>query len=230
MDYAQLTGPKGTPGAISTWTNNSRIQQDVAEIVLEAESWIYRRLRHWRMMSAPLTGALVSGSDNLALPGDGLEPIMLVLTGTTQAEIVQKTPQDVIGAWAFDGTGARVQQQPQYYYFDQSAFRFDSPADQAYPYALLYFQQPAPLATTVSNFLTETYPRLLRCAVMAAACEWLKDFGQGDAGREYYDVRAMAEIDKAQEESDRARGRVVASAVIVGGAGFAGLPPYGGNY
>lgn len=212
MDFNQLTGQKGVPGSVATWTNNSRIAPDVPEIVTEAESWIYRRLRHWRMIPAPLLGTLTATADFVSLPSDLLEPSLLMLTGTFQQEIIQKTPQDVMRAWMFDGSGARVQQQPTIYYFDQTTLRFDSPADQAYTTALLYFQQPAPLATAISNFLTASYPRLLRLACMAAACEWLKDFGQGTVDRTYYDALAQDEIEKAQMESDRARHAVQQSA------------------
>ena len=56
MDYTMLVGSRNTPGAIATWVNDSRIHNDVPEIVLEAESWIYRRLRHWKMLTPPLFG------------------------------------------------------------------------------------------------------------------------------------------------------------------------------
>jgi hypothetical protein len=98
MDYNMLVGSKGVPGAVSTWTNNSRIAQDIPEIVLEAESWIYRRLRHWRMISAPLLGTLTVGADFIALPSDLLEPSFLTLTGVFQQEIYQRTAQDVMRA------------------------------------------------------------------------------------------------------------------------------------
>ena len=67
---------------------------------------------------------------------------------------------------SIDGNGNRMQQQPLIYYFDQAAFRFDSPADQAYPYALIYYQQPAMLAAANdTNFLTSYCQLLLRAAV-----------------------------------------------------------------
>lgn len=225
-----ICGGKGIPGAISSWTNNSRIAGDIPEIVLEAESWVWRRLRHWRMIPPPATGTMTIGSDAVSPPADFLDPIFFVATGTFQQTFVQKTPQEVISNWAYDSSGNRQQQQPVMYYFDQGSFRFDSPPDQAYPYALLYYQQPAPLAVSISNFLTIYYPRLLRCALMAAACEWLKDFGQGDANRTYWDELAMDEIEKAQIESDRAKRGTIAAMQIIGGGGHGGLEVYGGVY
>lgn len=224
MDYSQLTGAKGTAGSIATWVNDSRIPNDVPEIVLEAESWIYRRLRHWKMLTPPLFGNMVANPpgtvdpvDFILLPSDCLEPSFLVTTGNYQQTIVQKTFQEVISGWSFDGSGNRVPQQPQMYYFDQTAIRFDSPADIAYQYALVYFQQPQALAVTNSNFLTATYPRLMRCACMAAACEWMKDSGQGNFDRTYWDGLAQDEIEKAQAESDRAKRGISSGFKLIGG-------------
>lgn len=230
MDYTQLTGAKGTAGSIATWTNNSRIVADVPEIILEAESWIYRRLRHWRMLADPVATTLVIGQDYLPFPGDLLEPFYFGLTGDYRKEIVQVTAQQVLGSWQFSGA-TRVNQLPSVFYLGQSAYRFDSPPDQAYAAVQVYYQQPAPLVNTTSNFLTTTYPRLLRAACMAAACEWLKDFGQGAADRGYWDQMAQDEIDKAQIESDRARRGILVSMQLVGGAAGpdAAFPAYGGS-
>jgi hypothetical protein len=232
LNYTQLTAPKGTPGAIAQWTNNSQIANDVPEILSEAQSWIYRRLRHWRMFSLPLTGTLTVASPVLALPQDCLEPAVLYTTGIYFQEITQKTYQEVIAAWSYDGSGNRVQQQPTIYYFDQTNINFDSPPDQAYSYALLYFQQPPDLSNTnQTNFLTQFYPRLLRLTCMAASCEWLKEIGQGQFDRTYWDTLAEDEIEKAQAESDRAKRATVAGMVLIGGsnqANAAGFPIYGG--
>lgn len=214
-----LTADKNTPGSIARWVNDSRIQGDVPEIILEAESWIYRRLRHWRMLTLPTTGNMTIGTPSIALPGDCLEPFYLCTTGINQQNLIQRTPQEVIQNWTYDGNGNRVQQQPLMYYLDQANINFDSPPDQAYPYAFLYFQQPQPLSVSVSNFLTQYYPRLVRLCCVAAACEWMKDSGQGQFDRTYYDQLAQEEVEKAQVESDRARRGTVAGAVIIGGGG-----------
>lgn len=230
MDYSQLVGSKTTPGSIAAWTNDSRIQGDVPEIVLEAESWIYRRLRHWRMLTPPIPGAMVIGQPYISFPPDCLEPFVLMLTGNFQQFMIQKTMQEVLANWAYDGSGSRVLQTPQMFSFDQINMNFDSPPDQAYAYVFQYFQQPAPLVTTNSNFLTTIYPRLMRCACMAAATEWEKDSGQGNFDRTYWDVLAQDEIDKAQAESDRARRGVVAGAILVGGGIATNFPAYTNGY
>ena len=225
MDYNQLIASSATAGSIARWMNNSTIVGDVPEIVVEAESWIYRRLRHFKMIPAPVTGTLTIGQDNLALPADHLEPIVLMTTGNYYQFLDQKPMQEVLASWAWNGDGTtRVQQQPMIYYFDQSAFRFDSPPDKAYAYALLYYQQPAPLSVSITNFLTATYPRLVRCACMAAACEWAKDSGVGNFDRTYWDTLAQDEIDKAQAESDRSHRGIIAGMILIGGAGYNNYP------
>lgn len=224
-----LVSQNGTPGAISSWTNNSRIQQDVPEIVLEAESWIYRRLRHWLMLTTPITGNMTIGQPYIPVPGDCLEPYFMQFTGIYQQVIPQITPTNLLMSWTYGPDGTRIQQQPQWYSFDQTNLNFDSPPDQAYGYVWMYFQQPQPLAVTGTNFLTQRYPRLVRCACMAAACEWLKDFGQGAADKGYWDQLAEAEIQQAQFEADRARRAEQVTPRIVGGegSGMSWMPPFG---
>jgi len=225
-----LTSAKGTPGAIATWVNDSRIQPDTPEIVLEAESWIYRRLRHWKMLTNPIAGNLTIGVPSIPIPADHLEPFFITLTGQFQAPILQKTPQEVILNWQYDGQGNRVNQQPLMFYFDQSTYQFDSPPDMAYAYVTVYFQQPVPLIISISNFLTQTYPRLMRCACMAAATEWMKDSGQGQFDRTYWDQLAMDEIEKAQAESDRAHRGTTGGAVLIGGGISTNWPYITPNY
>lgn len=200
------------------------------EIVLEAESWIYRRLRHWKMLTVPLPGTMVIGQPYIPIPPDCLEPFLLMTTGNFQQFLIQKTMQEVIGNWAYDGNGNRVPQQPQMFAFDQVNLNFDSPPDQAYAYVFQYYQQPAPLVVSNSNFLTMTYPRLMRLTCMAAACEWEKDSGQGQFDRTYWDTLAQDEIEKAQAESDRARRGVIAGPILIGGGVSTNYPAYTNGY
>lgn len=230
MDYAQITGARGTPGSLATWLNDSRIPPDVPEIVLEAESWIYRRLRHWRMLTAPIPGTMTIGQPFIAIPPDCLEPFLLMTTGNYQQPITQKTPQEVLANWAYDGNGNRVQQQPEMFWFDQTNINFDSPPDLAYAYVLMYYQQPQPLAVSQTNFITQIYPRLMRCALMAAGTEWMKDSGQGQFDRTYWDTLAQDEIEKAQMESDRARRGTVAGPILIGGGIASNFPGYTNGY
>lgn len=231
MTYDMLIGAKGTAGSIATWINSSTIQNDMPQIVAEAESWIYRRLRHWKMLTDPQSGTMTIGNDYITSPSDLLEPFLLWTTGIYFQFLEMRTTQDVIASWSYDGSGARVPQQPMLYYQGQGTLRFDSPPDRAYTYNLIYFQQPAPLSVSnETNFLTATYPRLMRVACMAAASEWMKDSGQGNYDRTYWDQLAMDDIDKAQAESDRAKRATVGGMMLVGGGGAPNLSPgyYGG--
>ena len=183
------------------------------------------------MLSDPLPGLMTIGNDFIASPADLLEPFMLWTTGQFQQIIVQKPPQEVIMNWQYTGVGgARVQQQPLIYYQGETTLRFDSPADQAYGYNLIYFQQPAPLSVTNTNFLTNTYPRLVRCACMTAACEFAKDNGQGTFDRTYWEQLALDEIEKAQTESDRAKRGTVAGMILIGGGVSSNFPMYTNGY
>jgi hypothetical protein len=155
-----------------------------------------------------------------------LEPAMLLTTGQYFQIMPQKPYQDVVANWTYDGSGNRVKQQPLMYYFDSTYLQFDSPPDLTYTYAFLYFQQPAPLSQSITNFITQYYPRLMRLCCMAAASEWAKDSGVGNYDRTYWDQLAQDEIDKAQEESDRARRATEAGMIIQGGGVASNFPAY----
>ena len=232
MDYVTLTSAKGTPGSLADWVNDSRIQNDAPFIIEEAQSNIYRILRHWQMMPPPVQGTMTQNSPTLTYPADMLEPnVMWILpcTGTRSdgttitvgmTSVDQKTAQDVINQYQYDSSFNRVSQTPTMFWFDNTAFNFDSPADIAYSYLLLYYQQPALLsASNPTNFLTARYQRLMRCAIMLGAVEWLKESGQGTFDRTYWQQQFDKKIEEAQMESDRARRGTIAGPVYIGGAG-----------
>lgn len=228
MDWNQLTGAKTTAGAISRWLNTAQLSSgtngDADTILQEAQQEIYTRLRHWRMLPPPVSGTLTIGSDALTPPSDFLEPYLLFLTGNYFGELKQKTPNEVIGMWQYDGTGARVQQRPTVYYFNQSAIQFESVADLAYTYSLLYYQVPAMLsATNLTNFLTQYYPRLIRTATMMAGAEWTKESNQGTYDRTYWEQQFEAELLNVQAASDRAHRALEVGALFIGGG--PGAPP-----
>jgi len=227
VDWPTLTGARGTPGSLADFLNNSTLAPSAPFIVQEAEAMIYRRLRHWQMLTSPTTGTMTIGTDSIPVPPDCLEPHLLMITGTNQSWIEQKTIRDVMGQWAYDESGARLQQQPLIYAFNQTNIVFDNPPDQAYPYALVYYQQPAPLsANNPTNFVTTTYPRLLRAACLITATEWTKESGTGSFDRTYWLQVFGDEIAKAQIESDEARRAVQVGAMFIGGGGEGGPPMF----
>lgn len=174
-------------------------------IVQEAESLIYRRLRVTQMLSNTL-GTMTPGNtnDTIPLPSNYLEDKSFFLTGTSFCQLKRKTMQEVMQNYCYDGSGNRVQTQPYMYFNDGTAFHLDSPADQPYPWLLYFYQQPIPLsATNTQNFITQTYPRLMRAACTAQASEFMKDAGMGNYDRMYWVQMTEEEIEKAQQESDR---------------------------
>lgn len=209
INYSTLTGPTSMDGSIAGWLNHAAIQGVSDTIVAEAESWIYRDLRHWRMLTST-TGAMTSNpggqaivTDYIPLPADYLEDKVLYITGINYQKMIRKTMEEVIASYGYDGSGFQIVQQPMIFFSDQANLKFDSPPDQAYPYLLYYYQQPAALAFSNTNFLTIFYPRLLRCACCLMAAEFMKDVGQGTYDRTYWTQEAMLELGKAQAESDR---------------------------
>ena len=223
LTWSTLTGSNNTPGAIARWLNVSTLTSgtggDADMIVQEATSWIYPRLRHWKMLTAPQSATMTVGADQIAVPSDMLEPDFLMIAGAVsgafyQQELIQKPIDDIYRAWNYNGDGTRVQQQPMLYSFNQTYIQLDSPPDQAYPYVRTYYALPAALSSTnTTNFLTDVYPRLLRCVCMMMGAEWTKESNQGQYDRTYWTEQAMAEIAEAQAQSDRARRAIKAGAI-----------------
>lgn len=215
MDWGTLTGSKNTAGAIARWLNSSQLSSgaggDADLILQEAQGWIYTRLRHFKMLATPQSATMVVGDDFAALPADLLEPDYIAYSGIVNGnvysnEIPQLPINDIYRKWQYDGSGARVPQQPMFYSFNGTQFQFDSPADVAYPYSYTYYQSPALLsAGNATNFLTTFYPRLIRCACMMMGAEWVKEAGQGQFDRTYWLQQATDELNEAQAQSDRAR-------------------------
>ncbi len=233
MSWSSLTGASNQAGSIANWLNKFSISAGpggVADnIVQEACSWIYRRLRHWRMLSVPTAYTMVIGNDWIAFPTGFLEPdlIWLINQGTPYF-LTEKDPNQVYWSWQYQSDGSRVQQQPTRYSFNGTQIQLDSPPDQAYPGFITYYQQlPVLSEANPTNFLTIYYQRLLRCACMAGACEWAKDNGQGNYDRTYWDTLAQDEISTAQQESDRARRATINGVQFIGGSGDGGFPSYG---
>ena len=231
MDYTTLTSAKTVPGSIANWMNDSTIVAQTPTIVTESQDWIYRKLRHWRMIPPPITGSMSTSALTQAIPSDMLEPDFFLITGIYRRILYQKTFEEVMAAWAYDGNGVLIPQQPAIYAFDSTNFSFDSVPDKAYPYALRYFQQPAPLSSgNNTNFLTNFCARLFRTVLTMMACEWTKEVAQGQFDRTYWEQQAEAELQRVQIESDRSKRAVTggwiqgAMAGEAGGPGWVGYP------
>ena len=218
MDYVTLTSPKGVTGSIADWANTSKIEAAEPAIVQEAESFIYRRLRHWQMLVEVSGNLTVANADALTLPTNFLGVKSLYITGINFAKLTLKTDEEVKAAYQYDSSGNRIPQQPEMFYFNATNFQFDSPVDQTYPYGLVYYGQPPALSTLPApgtNFLTTYYPRLLRCACMAQAMEYMKEAGSAPIDRSYWEQNAIAELEAAQAESDRSRRAMEVGMILV---------------
>ena len=210
LSYTTLVGSTSTDGSIAQWLNHAAIQSSADTIVADAEAAIYRDLRHWRML-ASVTGSMTANPTDVAspvdyvpLPADYLEDKVFYITGINYQKMTRRTMEEVIAAYGYDGNGYRCVQQPMWFFSDATNLKFDAPPDQAYPYLLYYYQQPAALsASNPTNFLTQFYPRLLRATCCMMAAEFMKDAGQGNYDRTYWAQQAQAELAKAQTESDR---------------------------
>jgi hypothetical protein len=72
MTYSSLTGAKGTPGAVATWSNYTKL--DIPTIVDEAQALIYSAIRT-REMTATYNFSMGIGGANFPLPAYFLDPI-----------------------------------------------------------------------------------------------------------------------------------------------------------
>jgi hypothetical protein len=182
--------------------NSTILSSAAPTIINEAQSDIYRRLRHWQMLTST-TGTMTVSQATMPIPSDYLQEKSFYITGTAFQKMTRKPLQEVIMNYSYDGSGNRIVTQPQIYFNDQANLQFDTPCDQPYPFLFYYYQQLAPLSTTnTTNFLTQTYPRLMRAACMISAAEYMKDAGTGNFDRTYWQQVKEAELDKAQQESD----------------------------
>lgn len=221
LQYSTLVASSATAGSIAAWLNHQAIAAAAPTIVMEAEAWIYRDLRHWRMLtqtSGNFTANSPGGAtpiDYIPLPADYLEDKTLYITGTQYSKMTRKTLEEVWASYGYDGNGFRIVQQPLIYYNDQTNLKFDSPPDQAYPYTLYYYQQPNSLQVTNTNFLTQFYPRLLRVVCCMMAAEFMKDVGQGTYDRMYWTEISGMELAKAQSESDHTQRSMEIGMILV---------------
>lgn len=180
MDYTTIIAGKSTAGSLAAWVNSGAIPS--SEIVVDAESWIYERLRVWEMLETETSLSFTVGQNTMALPSDFIAPRTFWITGTDKQPLVMKTPDELIEKTAFDSTGAIMTEKPRFYYWDGDNFVFNTLADDDYPTWLVYWKRPAALsASNTTNFVTSKYSRMFRLALRGIAFEWLKDMSNAEA-------------------------------------------------
>ena len=200
--YATLIGAKTTAGSIARWANSDAIDADT--ILTEAQALIYRELRVRQMIATPATGTMSVGVETLTLPTDFLDPIWFGYTGATYADKIDlKTVDEVENDRAYAADDTLQTGKPTIYYVRDGYAQFSRQIDIAYPYRLVYYKRPAALGSlNTTNFLTETMPRLLRAACLAAASEFLKKADD----KAWWTERMAEEIARENQAGDRYRG------------------------
>lgn len=196
ITYTVLTGSKTTTGSIANWVNRSDLPTD--NILIEAEAWIYERLRV-REMQSRVVFQVDSGSNTEALPADFLDPISWTPYGYTDPlpyyhEDLLQDQRDTDGTLQ-SGTPSRWVIIGETVYVDVSA-------SSNFVGQLHYFSRPDALSgSNDTNFLTTRYPSLLRHACMAHAFEHMKDTARM---RDYMQL-AMSKLGEAMQTNEMFR-------------------------
>lgn len=111
MTYNTLSAAKGTPGAIATWVNYSRL--DTPTIIDEAQSLLYGEARlRTREMMTDMVFTMVPGSASLALPARFLDPIGRIRVTTFNNYIRHKDSGYIEGARNYTETNGSLGANP----------------------------------------------------------------------------------------------------------------------
>lgn len=165
VDFDTLTGSKSTEGSIKFLANHETLP--VANILIEAQTYIYQRLRIQDMIAtAEISGAI--GDSFVALPTRFLSPIWLRLDGDgAELNYVHEAVLDRFK----DSDGNLYPGRFKQYAIINNRIEFDCEADDDFAGDICFYQQPAALATGANNtnFLTDRFPSLLIDTCMAFA-------------------------------------------------------------
>lgn len=200
--YSVLTGLRTVEGSIKNWVNRSNTPSTT--ILTEAQALLYQELRTREMVQVA-TGTLAIAADTISLttvaPRFRAPRLFMFTANGTAAKYKPKYRMldEVLDAWEYDSTGARVSGSPEKWALEGDNIQFDKPTDIARPYRFTYYGALAPLSVSnETNFLTERYPRLLRSACLAMVAEFDKD----QTERNHWMAAAMDEISRANVQSD----------------------------
>lgn len=198
ITYTVLTGAKTVTGSIANWLNRSDLP--TANILLEAESLIYERLRV-REMTAREALTFSEGVQTVSLPTGFLDPISY-------------TPYEWGGALPFvhehsldeSRTSAGVLETgtpSRWTIIGETAYADVLPTED-FAGLMLFYKRPTALsASNETNWLTIRYPSLLRYACMAKGYEHMKS--QEAASYLQLTMSAIAEANTTNEMWRRAQ-------------------------
>ena len=199
MDYTTLTGLKTVDGSIKNWVNDSTIPASV--VLAEAEQFIFTRLRV-REQKVLYTGTVASGVTALTLATVApryLEAISFRRAGDAAGRIYVRDAQYFEERLATQTDGSLFDGCPTECHIDATEIKFNASTDETYYLRLWYYERPEALSgSNETNFLTDSHPRLIRHACMAAAYDFKKDLQQ----RDYHERLTMSLIEDANVQAD----------------------------
>ena len=200
LDYKTLVGDRDCDGSIKNWVNHDKAPS--TSILIEAQAWIYERIRVRQMLTTLPAASLAIGAETIALPSDYRQPYFFMFTAN--ASVAKSIPQYkmldfVISQFNYQADGTRTRARPRYWATDAANIQFETESDKVYPYLFKYYAALADLGpTNQTNFLTSRYPRLLRTISVSFAYERLKNRDE----RIYYLKLAEDEVFKVNVDSD----------------------------
>lgn len=171
IDYTTLTGAKTVAGSIANWVNRSDLPTD--NILLEAESFIYERMRVREMMTRAAAFTFDLGVDTEALPADFLDPIQF-----HPYEWGSPLPlyHEEKALPSTDSTGAVFAGEPSRWWVLGVTAYIDTLPTADFIGALTYYARPLALSgSNETNWLTIRYPTLLRHALLYMAYDHMKE-------------------------------------------------------
>lgn len=193
ISWTTLTGAKTVVGSIANWVNRSDLPTD--NILLEAEAWIYQRLRIRNMMER-VVFQFDLGAQTEPLPSDFLDPISFTPYRHT-IPLVYLHEEKLIEQR--DDANALISGEPTSWAIIGDTAYVDVECSEDFPGILLYYKLPAALSVSnTTNFLTTRYPSLLRYACLARAYEHMKDAQSA----QQYDLRAMGALAEAMQTDE----------------------------
>lgn len=196
INYTTLTGAKSTAGSIKDWINYASLPS--ADILTEAEAWIYSRIRT-REMRSEVEVTISSGASTASLPAGFIDPISFQLyeDGYPLPYLDEGSLESLRYR---DSAGAISSGRPGNWAIYNELLQFDYLADAEYKGRMVYYKTPDALAASSNetNFLTDRYPTLLRRVCMAFAYEFRKNTKQ------YQSYISLAEHDvfEVNKEAD----------------------------
>lgn len=194
--YDILTGTKATEGSIRYWANHQLIP--AAQVLREAQSWIYSRLRVREMVASEQI-TISAGASTFALPTRFIEPIRFLPNGwSDDLPFVHEN----INRRFRDEDGNLEEGEPTEWTIANELGELDCQVEEELVGWMWFYRRPANLADdNQENWLTSRYEALVRHACTAIAFQQRKRMA--DAQGEF--VLALAEVEQANRESDIGR-------------------------